>query len=134
MPIQVDIDKSRGLITTRASGEVLDADFIAMEDLFAKSPDFSRSFARLCDLTQATDMNVSEALMKRWAEDPVMDRSARHAIVCTDPVVMTNVLQFIRESRSHPRRFRISDFQSGGEVDPRERRIIVGLTSKTRHE
>jgi len=103
MPMQVDIDKSRGLITTRASGEVRDADFIAMEDLFVTSPDFSPSFARICDLTQATNMNVSEALMKRWAEDPVMDRSARHAIVCTDPVVMTNVLQFIRESRSHLR-------------------------------
>lgn len=103
MPMQVDIDKSRGLITTRASGEVRDADFMAMEDLFLKSPDFSRSFARICDLTRATDMNVSEALMKRWAEDPVMDRSARHAIVCTDRLVMTNVLQFIRESRSHLR-------------------------------
>ena len=103
MPMQVDIDKSRGLITTRASGEVRDVNFTAMEDLFEKSPDFSRSFARICDLTQATEMNVSERLMKRWAADPVMDRSARHAIVCTDPVIMTNVLQFIRESRSHLR-------------------------------
>jgi len=103
MPMQVDIDKSRGLITTRASGEVRDVNFTAMEDLFEKSPDFSRSFARICDLTQATEMNVSERLMKRWAADPVMDRSARHTIVCTDPVIMTNVLQFIRESRSHLR-------------------------------
>lgn len=103
MPMQIDIDKGRGLITTRASGNVSDADFIAMENLFGKSPDFSRKFARICDLSQATDVKVSEALMKRWAEDPVMDRSARHAIVCTDPAVMSNVLQFIKESRTHSR-------------------------------
>ena len=103
MPMEVHIDKKRGLITTRASGQVSDADFIAMEDLFEKSPDFSRKFARICDLTAATAMNVSEALMKRWAEDPVMDRIARHAIVCTDSAVMSNVLQFVKESRLHLR-------------------------------
>jgi hypothetical protein len=101
--MQVDINKSRGLITTRASGKVSDGDFIAMEDLFNKSPHFSRKFSRICDLTAATDINVSEALMKRWAEDPVMDRGARHAIVCTDPAMMSSVLQFIRESRIHLR-------------------------------
>jgi hypothetical protein len=103
MPMQIHIDKGRGLITTRASGNVSDADFITMEDLFEKSPDFSRKFARICDLTAATTMNVSEELMKRWAEDPVMDRSARHAIVCTAPAVMNNVLEFIKASRSHAR-------------------------------
>ena len=103
MAMQVHIDKTRGLITTRISGQVSDTDFIAMEDLFNKSPDFSRKFARICDLTAATEINVSDALMKRWAEDPVMDRSARHAIVCSDPAVMSNVLQFIRESRIHLR-------------------------------
>jgi hypothetical protein len=103
MAMQMHIDKSQGLITTRISGEVSDADLIAMEDLFNKSPDFSRSFSRICDLTTATQVKISEELMKRWAEDPVMDRSARHAIVCTDPGVMSNVLQFIRESRVHLR-------------------------------
>src|SRR6476620_5954798 len=103
MAMQVHIDKTRGLITARVSGQVSDADFIAMEDVFNKSPDFSRKFARICDLSAATDMKVSEALMKRWAQDPVMDRSARHAIVCSDPAVMSNVLQFIRESRIHLR-------------------------------
>ena len=103
MPLQIHIDKGRGLITTRASGNVSDSDVIAMEDLFEKSPDFSRKFARICDLTAATAMNVSEELMKRWAEDPVMDRSARHAIVCTTPAVMSNVLEFIKESRTHSR-------------------------------
>lgn len=103
MPMQVKVDKSRGLITTRAYGEVRDEDFVAMEDLFERSPDFSRSFARICDLSEATNMNVSEGLMKRWAEDPVMDRSARHAIVCSDTAVMRNVLEFIRESRNHSR-------------------------------
>jgi hypothetical protein len=103
MPMQIHIDKRCGLITARASGSVSDSDFIAMEDLFEKSPDFSRKFARICDLTAATAINVSEELMKRWAEDPVMDRSARHAIVCTAPAVMNNVLEFIKASRSHAR-------------------------------
>jgi hypothetical protein len=103
MPMHVHIDKRQGLITTRGSGVVSDADFIAMEDLFEISPDFSRKFARICDLTAVTDMNVSRGLMKRWAEDPVMDRSARHAIVCDDPAVITNVLDFIRESRVYSR-------------------------------
>jgi hypothetical protein len=103
MPMQIHIDKKHGLVTTRASGQVSDADIIAMEDLFEKTPDFSRKFARICDLTAATEMNVSDALMKRWAEDPVMDRIARHAIVCTDSAVMSNVLQFIKESRMHLR-------------------------------
>ena len=103
MPMQIHIDKGRGLITTRASGNVSDADFITMENLFEKSPDFSRKFARICDLTAATTMNVSEELMKRWAEDPVMDRSARHAIVCTTPAVMSNVLEFIKAARIHSR-------------------------------
>jgi hypothetical protein len=103
MPMQIHIDKGRGLITTRASGNVSDADFITMENLFEKSPDFSRKFARVCDLTAATAMTVSEELMKRWAEDPVMDRSARHAIVCTTPAVMSNVLEFIKAARIHSR-------------------------------
>jgi hypothetical protein len=103
MPMHVHIDKGRGLITTRGSGDVSDADFIAMENLFEKSPDFSRKFSRICDLTAVTDLKVSTGLMKRWAEDPGMDRSARHAIVCDDPAVMTNVLDFIRESRGHSR-------------------------------
>jgi len=103
MPMQVQIDKQRELITARASGEVNDMDIVEMEDLFGKSPDFSRKFARICDLTAATRINISEALMKKWAEDPVMDRNARHAIVCSDPAVMSNVLQFIRESRIHLR-------------------------------
>jgi hypothetical protein len=103
MPMQIHIDKGRELITTRASGNVSDADFITMENLFEKSPDFSRKFARICDLTAATAMNVSEELMKRWAEDPVMDRSARHAIVCTTPAVMSNVLEFIKAARIHSR-------------------------------
>jgi hypothetical protein len=103
MPLEVDIDKGLGLITTRASGEVNDADFVAMEKLFQRSPEFSRKFARICDLTAATRINVSEMLMKRWAEDPVMDRSVRHAIVCSDPGVMSNVLEYIRESRIHLR-------------------------------
>jgi hypothetical protein len=103
MPMQIHIDKGRGLITTRASGNVSDADFITMENLFEKSPDFSRKFARICDLTAATALNVSEELMKRWAEDPVMDRSARHAIVCTTPAVMSNVLEFIKAARIHSR-------------------------------
>ena len=103
MPMHVHIDKGQRLITTRGSGAVSDSDFIAMEDLFGRNPDFSRKFARICDLTAVTDMNVSRELMKRWAEDPVMDRSARHAIVCADPEVMTNVLDFIRESRVHSR-------------------------------
>jgi hypothetical protein len=103
MAMQVHIDKGQGLITARVSGELSDADVIAMKDLFSKSADFSRSFARICDLTAATQMNLSEALLKGWAEDPVMDRSARHAIVCSDPAVMSTVLQFIRESRIHLR-------------------------------
>jgi hypothetical protein len=103
MPMQIHIDKGRELITTRATGNVSDADFITMQNLFEKSPDFSRKFARICDLTAATALNVSEELMKRWAEDPVMDRSARHAIVCTTPAVMSNVLEFIKAARIHSR-------------------------------
>jgi hypothetical protein len=103
MAMLVKIDKVRGLITTRGSGELSDADFVAMERLFEANPDFSRKFARICDLTDATDVNVSEAVMKRWAEDPIMDRSVPHAIVCSDPLVMSRVLEFIRRSRTHLR-------------------------------
>jgi hypothetical protein len=103
MPMQVQIDKQRALITARASGELNDTDLVEMKNLFGKSPDFSRKFARICDLSAATRINLSEAVMKKWAEDPVMDRNARHAIVCSDPAVMTDVLQFIRESRIHLR-------------------------------
>jgi hypothetical protein len=73
--------------------------------------------------------------MKRWAEDPVMDRSARHAIVCTDPVVMTNVLQFIRESRSHLRDASVFPTFSQAEKWIRERgELAQALISKSRHE
>jgi hypothetical protein len=75
----------------------------ALQRSFETDPDFSRKFHRICDLTDATNVNLSDELMNKWAEDPIMERSARHAIVVTPPTIMSRVLEFVRQSRTYAR-------------------------------
>jgi hypothetical protein len=103
MALQVNIDKTRRLITASATGEISDADLEAMQSSFEANPEFSPTYSRICDLSGATAVTVTESFLNRWAEDPMMERTARHAFVCTDPAVMSHVLEFVRQSRKHAR-------------------------------
>jgi hypothetical protein len=103
MPLEVDVDPARQLVTARGSGKMSDDDLDSMVRLFNGDAEFSRKFSRICDLTDVTDVAISDDRMVQWAEDPLMERSARHAIVCQHPAVMMRVLEFVRHSRKHAR-------------------------------
>jgi hypothetical protein len=59
------------------------------------------SFARLCDLSEATSVSVSDEVLEHWAADPVSNPPVRHAMVCTAPGVLKRVLEFVTKSRRH---------------------------------
>jgi hypothetical protein len=103
MALHVKIDKTRRLITAHGTGEISDADITAMEQTFENNPDFSPKFSRICDLTDATGVSVSDEFVTKWAKDPIMEGTARHAFVCTRPAIMGPVLEFVRQSRAHSR-------------------------------
>ena len=103
MDLQVTIDKSQRLMTARLSGDVCDADFATIQDRFESNPDFDRTYARICDMSNVTAMKLSPELVKAWAADPILDPGARHAVVCNKPAVMKCVLDFVSASRKQLR-------------------------------
>ena len=98
---QIIIDKSQRVVTTRWSGEISDADLLGLEHRFKAEPAFDRTFARICDLSDVTDVLISGGLMQRWAADPLQDSNVRHAVVCDRPAVLRRVLEFVSASRDH---------------------------------
>jgi hypothetical protein len=103
MPIKISIDRPQRLVTSRCSGELNDADLARVQERFDADPDFSPTFSRIVDLTNVTAWQFSDAALNQWAAAINIDGSARRAIVCTKPIIMTHVLDFISRARRHAR-------------------------------
>jgi len=99
MPLEVSIDSTRRLILMRGSGVLTDADLAAAQQQVEAYQTADPSFARLCDLSDLTDVDVSDGSLDLWVTNPTSNPSVRHAIVCSTPPVMKRVLDYVRLSR-----------------------------------
>jgi hypothetical protein len=99
MPLEVAIDSTRRLIMMRGSGVLTDADLASAHRECETNPAVDPSFARICDLSSITDVQVSDESLDAWAADPISNPPVRHAIVCYRPPVLKRVLDYVRLSR-----------------------------------
>ena len=107
MPLEVIIDKDHRVIKLRGSGILTDADLLRAHDQVEGDPAADPSFGRLCDLSEVSDVNISDRSLDAWAADPISNPPVRHAIICNAPPIMKRVLDYIRLSRKQFREISI---------------------------
>ena len=99
VPLEVTVDPERRVIKMRGSGILTDADLGRAHDLIEGNPAADPMFARICDLSEVSDVEVSDNSLDAWAADPVSNPPVRHAIICNAPPIMKRVLDYMRLSR-----------------------------------
>jgi len=99
MPLEVTIDSARRVIMMRGSGVLTDADLASAHHQCETNPALDPSFARICDLSGITEVQVSDEGLDAWAANPISNPPVRHAIVCDRPPVLKRVLDYVRLSR-----------------------------------
>src|SRR6266404_7867665 len=99
MPLEVTIDSTRRVIMMRGSGVLTDADLASAHHQCETNPALDPSFARICDLSGITEVQVSDEGLDAWAANPISNPPVRHAIVCDRPPVLKRVLDYVRLSR-----------------------------------
>ncbi len=107
MPLHVSIDTPNRTIKLQGSGTLTDADLAGAHEMMESYPASEQSFARLCDLTEVADINVSNESLDAWAGDPISNPPVRHAIICNAASTMKLVLDYIRLSRKQYREISI---------------------------
>jgi hypothetical protein len=91
----------------RGSGILTDADLAQAHDLVENNPSADPSFPRICDLSEVSDVNISDGSLDAWAADSISNPPVRHAIICNAPPIMKRVLDYIRLSRKQFREISI---------------------------
>ena len=101
MPLLVTIDSGQRVIKTRGWGDISEGDLLQTRERLASAAERDLSFSRLCDLSEATSISISDEMIERWASDPIASPPVPHAVVCTAPVVMKRVLEYVSSARRH---------------------------------
>jgi len=99
MPLDLVIDSADRVIMMRGSGVLTDADLTLAHSKCEAIPEADRSFARVCDLSNVTNVSISAESLDAWASDPVSNPLVLHAIISDAPLVLKRVLDFIALSR-----------------------------------
>ena len=73
MPIEIIIDKTHRLVTTRCWGRVTDGELAAAKQVYDTNPELDSTFARLWDLSQLKTVEVSEQGLAALLLEPVTD-------------------------------------------------------------
>ena len=90
------------------SGILTDADLAqARGSMKSYAESEQSSFRRLCDLSQVSDVDVSNESLDAWVSDPISNPPVRHAIICNAAPTMKRVLDYIRLSRKQYREISI---------------------------
>ncbi len=89
------------MITTRGWGDISESDLKQTHEQLASVPARDLSFSRLCDLSAATSVSVSDEMLEQWASDPIATPPVPHAVICTSPLVMKQVLKYVSSARRH---------------------------------
>jgi hypothetical protein len=101
VPLLVTIDNAERVVKTRGWGDISEDDLAGIRDELINGGAAALKFARLCDLSEATSVALSNEVLAQWASDPIGSPRVRHAVVCTGPAVMERVLQYISQARRH---------------------------------
>lgn len=100
MPIRLIIDRARRIVISCGSGIVTDEDLVAGRRDLQNEPDFDPTFSRIWDLTEATELAVSDEVLRGFAAHSLSDPTVRRAIACLAPSIVQRVLSFASLSRS----------------------------------
>ena len=83
----------------RGSGVLSDSDLALAHRQMETDPAADPAFARICDLSDVTDVSVSSESLDAWAADPISNPIVWHAIICSTSRVLERVLEYVRLSR-----------------------------------
>ncbi len=101
MPLAVTVDRVQHVIKTRGWGDISDSDLFETRERLARDSGADLSYARLCDLSCATSISISDEVLKQWATDPIGSPPVPHAVICTAPLVLKRVLDYISYARTN---------------------------------
>ena len=103
MPIQLTVDPEHRVVISCGWGVVSDTDLLVGHRLLETNPHFDPAFDRIWDLAGVTRLDMSDEVLRRFAEHSLSDSTVRRAAVCVAPAVMKRVLAFIAASRAFKR-------------------------------
>jgi hypothetical protein len=95
VPLAVTVDRAQHVIKTRGWGDISESDLLQTRERLARDSGADLSYSRLCDLSAATSISISEEMLQQWANDPITSPPVPHAVICTAPVVVKRVLEYI---------------------------------------
>jgi hypothetical protein len=81
MPYSYTIDADRGLMTLRAWGVLTMSQLTDARIRGSNEPNFDRAFATMIDLREVTVFERDRALLRQFADQPVIDKRTRLAIL-----------------------------------------------------
>lgn len=81
------------------SGVLTDADLASAHAECEANPDAYPVFSRICDLSEVTAVSISDEWLEAWATSPVANPPVQHALVCSAPLILKRVLDYIALSR-----------------------------------
>lgn len=84
----------------RGSGTLTDSDLAGAREQWESDPAVDPSFERICDLSNVSEVRVSDESLDAWVGDPVSNPPVRHAIICSAPAITKRVLDYVRLSRA----------------------------------
>jgi hypothetical protein len=99
MPLDLTVDRARRVVMMHGSGVLTDADLASARTQCESIPEAELSFARICDLSELTDVSVTAEALGAWTSSAISNPPVRHAIVCSAAPVLKQVLDFVTLSR-----------------------------------
>ncbi|HVP31491.1 MAG TPA: hypothetical protein VMW35_20275 [Myxococcota bacterium] len=81
MPIDYRIDKQRGVVWSRATGVVTDADLLQHQERLRRDPDFQPHFRQLFDFTSGTVNAVTGRAIRQLAAAPAFGKGSKRALL-----------------------------------------------------
>jgi hypothetical protein len=81
MPATYEIDVTRGLVLSRAWGELTDEDVVEYYRRLRTEPAFRSTFNQLCDMRTVTHIATAPATLRELARTKIFAATARRAFV-----------------------------------------------------
>ncbi len=83
----------------RGSGVLTDDDLALAQSQCETNPAADPSFPRICDLSEVTAVSVSDESLDAWVANPISNPPVQHALICSAPLVLKRVLDYMALSR-----------------------------------
>jgi hypothetical protein len=83
----------------QGSGVLTDSDLAEVQSRCANDPGADPTFDRICDLSDVSEVRVSDETLDAWAVNPISNPPVRHAIICKAPAIAKRVFDYVKLSR-----------------------------------